>query len=157
MSFLDRLSKVVSETVDKGKKELDQLARINRIRGEIRDLEKQISDLRAQIQAAKLQLGAQALEMLRAGTLVSAELEPFVGKVAALEQEIATRQAAIQEKEAAIEAIKAEAVAAAPQPQPQPAATEAPAAQPETRFCPQCGAALVPGAAFCAQCGTRVQ
>ena len=160
MSFLDRLSRAVTQTVDKGKRELDQMQRINKIKGEIRDLEKKIADLGVQQQATVVQLGTQALEMLKAGTLSSPELQPFVDQVAQFEQEVAAHQATIQEQEAAIEAIKAEDNV--PQAEPaQPAAPAAPGTAPAApqagAFCPQCGGALQPGAAFCAQCGARLQ
>ncbi len=146
MSFLDRIGKAISETAAKAKQELDQMARINRIKGEIRDLEKKIKGFQDQIRAIKFQAGERALEMLRSGALQSAELQPFADEIARLEQEIAACQGEIAQKEAAIEAIKAETAAPA---QPAPAAEG-------QRFCPQCGAPVVPGAVFCTQCGTKL-
>lgn len=145
MSFLDRVGKAISETAAKAKQELDQMARINRIKGEIRDIEKKIKDFQDQIRTLKFQAGEKALEMLRSGALQSAELQPFADEIARVEQEIAACREEIAQKEAAIEAIKAEAAAPA---QPAPAEGQ--------RFCPQCGAPAVPGAAFCAQCGARL-
>ncbi|MGB9723182.1 MAG: zinc-ribbon domain-containing protein [Chloroflexia bacterium] len=145
MSFLDRVGKAISETAAKAKQELDQMARINRIRGEIRDLEKKIKDFEEQIRAIKFRAGEKALEMLRSGVLESAELQPFADEIARLEQEIAACREEITQKEAAIEAIKAEAAAPA---QPAPAEGQ--------RFCPQCGAPVVAGAAFCSQCGAKL-
>ncbi len=147
MSFLDRVGKAISETAAKAKQELDQMARINRIKGEIRDLEKKIEDFRTQIRAAQLQAGEKALEMLRSGVLQSDELQPFADEIARLEQEIAACQEEIAQKEKAIEAIKAESAA------PAPAAPAEPKGQ---RFCPQCGAPATPGAAFCSKCGTKL-
>lgn len=155
MSFLDRLSRAVTSTVDKGKRELDQMQRINRIKGEIRDLEKKIADLGTQRQAAVVQIGTQALDMLRAGSLTSPELQPLVDQIAQFEQEAAAHQVTIKEKEAAIEAIKAEDRAPAPAPAAAGPAPAPPAPQ-AGAFCPQCGGALQPGAAFCAQCGTKL-
>ncbi len=145
MSFLDRVGKAISETAAKAKQELDQMARINRIKGEIRDLEKKIEDFRAQIRANQLQAGEKALEMLQSGALQSTELQPFADEIARLEQEIAACREEIAQKEKAIEAIKAESAAPAP-------------AEPKgQRFCPQCGAPVTPGAAFCSRCGTKLE
>ncbi len=145
MSFLDRVGKAISETAARARQELDQMARINRIRGEIRDIEKKVKDFQEQIRAAQFRAGERALEMLRSGTLQSAELQPFADEIARIEQEIAACQEEIARKEAAIEAIKAEA--------PAPAQ---PAPQEGQRFCPQCGVPAMPGAAFCAQCGAKL-
>ncbi len=147
MAFLDRLAKAVSDTVEKGKREIDQMAQINRIRGEIRELEQQISALDAQIKAQKTELGDKVLAMLQAGSLSDPELLPYVDRIAGFETEIAGHRGTIAEKEAAIEAIKVE-----------PPAPAAEGAAPEAagKFCPQCGGALAEGAAFCAQCGAKL-
>lgn len=145
MSFLDRVGKAISETAAKTKQEMERMARINRIKGEIRDIEKKIKDFQDQIRTLKFQAGEKALEMLRSGELQSAELQPFADEISRIEQEIAACREEIAQKEAAIEAIKAEAAAPA-----QSAPAEGP------RFCPKCGAPAVPGAAFCAQCGARL-
>jgi predicted nucleic acid-binding Zn-ribbon protein len=148
MSFLDRVGKAISETAAKTKQEVERMARINRIKGEIRDLEKKIQGFQDQIRAIQLQAGQKALEMLQSGALESAELRPFADEIARLEQEIAACREEISQKEAAIEAIKAEAAAPAQPAQPAPAEGQ--------RFCPQCGAPVVPGAAFCSQCGAKL-
>lgn len=147
MSFFDRVGKAISETAAKAKQELDQMARINRIKGEIRDLEKKIEDFRVKIRATQLQAGEKALEMLKSGALQSAELQPFADEIARLEQEIAACREEIAEKEKAIEAIKAETAAPAP---------EASAEPKGQRFCPQCGAPVISEAAFCSRCGTKL-
>jgi chromosome segregation ATPase len=153
MSFLDRMAKAVSDTVDRGKRELDQMSRINRINGEIRELEKKIADLGAQVQAVKVQIGEKAVEMLKGGTLNNPDLQALVDQIAGFEREITAHQAAIGDKKAAIETIKAEEQKpAAPAQAAAPAQPAAPAAG---RFCPQCGAAVAEGAAFCAQCGAK--
>lgn len=157
MSFLDRLSKAVTETVDRGKREVDQFMRIQKINGEIGEIEKKIAEMGAQIQGIKVQIGEKAVEMLRAGTLQNPDLQALVDQIVGIEQEIANQQAQIAEKKAAIEAIKAEDEAQAKAQAQAPAAAgsqAAPAAG--ARFCPQCGAQVPEGAAFCAQCGAKL-
>ena len=152
MSFLDRLSKAVSETVDRGKREVDEFMQIQRINGEIGDIEKKIAEFGARIQGIKVQIGEKAVEMLRAGGLVNPELQGMLDQIVGIETEVTGQQALIAEKKAAIEALKAESEAQAAA--VAPAAPEAAASA--GRFCPQCGAQMAEGAAFCAQCGAKV-
>ncbi len=168
MSLLDRVTKAVGDAVDRGKKEVDQFVRIQKINGEIGDMERSIADFRNQIQEARQQAGEKAIEMLRAGTLACPDLQNFVDKVGGIEQQIASEEAAISGKRAEIERIKAEheeaktdAAAAPVVPPPIPDAAETPAAAPpapapSARFCPQCGAQLSGGGAFCPQCGAKI-
>ena len=75
MSFLDKMAKAVSDTVDRGKKEVDQFMRAQKVKGEISQTEHQIQDASAQVQRVKQEIGEKAIEMVRAGTLVSTELQ----------------------------------------------------------------------------------
>jgi predicted nucleic acid-binding Zn-ribbon protein len=158
MSFLDKVTKAVGGAVDKGKREVDQFVRIQKINGQIGEIEKKIAGFKDQIQQTKVQVGEKAVEMLRAGTLASPDLQAMVDQITGIEKQIAAEQAAIVEKKAEIEKIKAEdeAQAAAEAAQPQPAApTAAPPAAPAVKFCPKCGApaGTTP---FCSQCGTKL-
>ncbi len=133
-------------------------------------MEKKIADYRNQIQHTKQQAGEKAMELLRAGTLICPDLQPFVQQVAGIEQQISAEETRIAEKKAEIEKIKAEheaekaAVPVSPppvpaetpvSPPPVPSATSA-APAPSPRFCTQCGAQLTGGGAFCTQCGAKV-
>jgi uncharacterized phage infection (PIP) family protein YhgE len=170
MSFLDRVTKAVGDAVDRGKKEVDQFMRIQKINGLIGESEKKISQCEAQIQQVKLDIGEHAVQMLRAGTLTSPELQAMVDQIAASEQQVAAEQSAILEKKAEIEKIKAEdqtpAAGQAEGEAPDAAASAAPAAAPVPsqpavagspfRFCPQCGAPASGSGSFCMQCGARL-
>ncbi len=159
MSLLDRVTKAVGDAVDRGKKEVDLFVRIQRINGEIGDLEKRIAEFKRQIQQTRQQAGERAIELLRAGALVCSDLQPFEEQAKGIEQQIAAEETAITEKRAEIEKLKAEheAVKAAedevPAVPPQPAAVAPPT---PARFCAQCGARLADSGAFCPQCGTRI-
>jgi hypothetical protein len=169
MGFLDKVTKAVGDVVDKGKKEADQFMRIQRIKGEIGEMEKRIADHQGQIVQAKAKAGEEAIARLRAGTLTMADLQPFADQVIDLEQKIAADQEAIAGKRDDIEQIKAEdddpkpaaAVAAAPAPAgPPPLPVTAAAAPPPVpaaggKFCPQCGAKAT-GGAFCGECGAKL-
>ena len=153
MSFLDKVTKAVGDAVDKGKREVDQFVRIQKINGQIGDVEKKITGFKNQIQQTRVEIGERAVGMLRSGTLASPDLQALVDQITGIEQQIEAEQAAIADKRAEIEKIKAEgeiqADAAAEPAQPQAAAA------PSTKFCPQCGAQVVT-APFCSQCGTKL-
>jgi wobble nucleotide-excising tRNase len=151
MSFLDKVTKAVGDAVDKGKKEVDQFVRIQKINGQIGEIEKKIADFKDQIQQTKVQVGEKAVEMMRAGALASPDLQAMVDQITGIEQQIAAEQALIVEKKAEIEKIKAEDAAQAAAPTQPQAAAAAPAA----KFCPSCGAPAGT-APFCSQCGAKL-
>jgi NADH pyrophosphatase NudC (nudix superfamily) len=124
--------------------------RIQKINGEISEIEKGIAGLKEQIQTATKLAGEKAVAMAKAGEITVPELKAFADQIAGFEQEIAAQETAIADKKKAIEAIKAEdevkEAAAAP---------EAPAAPAPARFCSACGASLAGAGAFCPQCGAK--
>jgi chromosome segregation ATPase len=159
MSLFDKVTKAVGDVVDRGKKEADQFVRIQRIKGEISDLDKKVSGFKTQIEQAKVAAGSKAIELLRAGTLASPDLKPFLDQIVGLEEQVAAEEAAIAEKRADIEKIKAEdeaapEAAAAEAVPPVATAPAAPAAPAASKFCSQCGATLT-GGQFCPQCGAK--
>jgi wobble nucleotide-excising tRNase len=160
MSFLDRVTKAVGDAVDRGKKEVDQFVAIQKINGQIGNVENRISESKVQIQQTTLKIGEMALEMLGTGTLVSLEMQILRDQITGIEQQIAAAEAEIAEKRAEIEKIKAEdkaanapttAAAEPPPPPPPPIPTSS-----AGRFCPQCGAAAGASGAFCGQCGAKL-
>jgi hypothetical protein len=186
MSFFDKVTKAVSETVDRGKKEVDQFMRIQKVKGEIGKEEEGIRAATARAQQAKLEIGDQVIARLKAGTLDDANLRAEADRVAAIDAEIAGHQSVIAEKRAEIARIEAEGVAptaAAPLAPAVPAASAAPAGPPPlpgtvlaappaamppplpppgsapspvTTTCSQCGAVIVASAAFCTECGAKL-
>lgn len=177
MGFFDKVTKAVGDVVDKGKKDIDQFMRIQKINGEINAIEAKVAGLKAEIQQNSQEAGQKAIALVRAGGLSSPDLQVFADKLAGIEQQIAAEQAAILAKKADIERIKAEdaAQAAPPPPVPAPAAA-APTALPPlpapppaadvpagpivpplptaASTCPQCGKPLT-GGAFCTECGAK--
>ncbi len=172
MSFLDKMTKAVGDVVDKGKKDVDQFMKIQKINGEIGAMEKKVAGFKTQIEQAKVEAGGKAIALLRAGMLSSAALQPFLEQVTGFEQQIAAEEANIAEKKAEIEKVKAEHEAehstAAPQvaqpvvPPPVPAASAtppppsppAPAWAAAAKVCTQCGAQVTSGV-FCPACGAK--
>jgi hypothetical protein len=158
MSLLDRMTKAVGDVVDRGKKEVDQFVRIQKINSQISDIEKGMGEFKSQIQQSKVKIGEMAIEMLRAGTLASPEMQSLLDQIAGIEGRIVSAESEIAEKRAEIDGIKSEGRAAKtpaapeedvklPPPPPPPPSTN--------RFCPQCGAAAGAGT-FCGQCGSRL-
>jgi hypothetical protein len=163
MSILDRVTKAVGDVVDRGKKELDQFVRIQKINGQIGDLEKNIGESNGQIQQIKVKTGERAIDMLQAGTLASPEMKVLLEQVSGIQQQIASSEAEITQKRAEIERIKVEAKPATPPspavvdtaiPPPPPTAVPPPPPPATDRYCPQCGASASTGA-FCPQCGAK--
>jgi hypothetical protein len=164
MGFFDKVTKAVGDVVDKGKKDIDQFMRIQKINGEISAIEAKVAELKAAVQQNSQQTGEKAIALVRAGGLSSPDLQVFVEKLAGIEQQIAAEQAAILSKKADIERIKAEDAAAAPMAPPalpaQPPAVDVPAAPivlplpNAASTCSQCGKPLT-GAAFCTECGAK--
>jgi cell division septum initiation protein DivIVA len=155
MSFFDKVTKAVGDVVDRGKAELDQFKRIQKINGEIGEMEKTIAESNSQIQAATQQAGATAITLVRAGTIASPDLKGFVDQIAGFEKQIAEQSAAVAGKRQEIEAIKAEDEAAAAKAAEATAVPPVPAAPAAARFCAACGASLAGAAAFCPQCGAK--
>ncbi len=172
MSFLDKVTKAVGGVVDKGKKDVDQFMKIQKINGEIGAMEKKVADLKAQIEHTTAEAGREAIALLRASTLAPADVQPFLAKVIGFEQQIAAEEASIAGKKAEIEKVKAEheaehaaaatqvaqPVAAQPIPAasatPPPPSPPAPASAAAEKVCVQCGAKLT-GGAFCPACGAK--
>jgi len=160
MSFLDRVTKAVGDAVDRGKKEVDQFVQIQRINGQIADLEGTIKQCRERIEEATLKIGKIAVEMLRAGNLASPEMQALLDEITRIERGVGEAECQIAGKKAEIEQIRAEAStekspeASAAQPQPE-APYPVPTAPP-TRACPQCGAEAGETGSFCSQCGARL-
>ncbi len=166
MSFLDKVSKAVGDAVDKGKKDVEQFVKIQKINSDIGGIEKKISTFERQIEQAKQAAGERAIDLVRSGALASPELQSFVDQVRGLAEQIEAERAAIAAKRTDIERIKAEHAAehagehGAPVAPPAPAAAgpvppSPAAAAPEGKVCGQCGA-KVAGGAFCPECGAKL-
>ena len=155
MSFLDRISKVVSRGVDAAKREAERMTRIAKIRGEIRALKAEIADQEAQIQGWKMELSDKVLELFREGRLKTPELKTVVDQIEEAQGQIAEPQQVIAEKEAEIEAIRAESEEDVEEVEAE-AEGEVEGAADAGVVCPKCGSAVPEGAAFCAQCGGKI-
>lgn len=108
MSFFDKVAKAVTDTVDKGKKEVDQFMRVQKVRGEISQVEQQIQAANAEVQRVKVLVGEKAIAMLQAGTLAAPELQSLAAPLAGVEGQIAAHRAVIAEKQQEIARIEAE-------------------------------------------------
>ena len=130
MGFFDKVTKAVGDAVDKGKKDIDQFMRIQKINGEISAVEAKVAELKTQVQQNAQSAGQKAIDMVRAGSLSSPDLQTFVDKLAGIEKQIAAEQASVLAKKADIERIKAEDEAPAAAPPPAPAVPAVPTAPP---------------------------
>jgi len=159
MSFLDKVAKAVGDVVDRGKKDVDQFLRIQKINSEIGGMESKIAEWKGQIQQLQQQTGEKAIAHFRAGTLASADLKPYADQLSGFEQQIATEEAAIAAKKAEIEAIKSEDAHEEAVPPPPTESVEPPVVTPPPasgdKSCRACGA-KANGGAFCSQCGAKL-
>jgi len=164
MSILDRVTRAVGDAVDRGKKEVDQFVRIQKINSQIGDLEKGIQECNGQIQQVKIKIGEIAIEMLKAGNLVSPEIQSLADQINASQQKIASLNDEIGGKKLEIEQIKSEGKSpvqpgmAVPDPSvipPPPPPPPPPVPSAAERLCPQCGTRAGAGS-FCTECGARL-
>lgn len=160
MSLLDRVTKAVGDVVDRGRKEVDQFVQIQRINGQIADLEGTIKQCRDRIEQATVKIGQIAVEMLRTGKIASPEMQVLLDEITRIEQGVGEAECQIAGKKAEIEQIRAEASTEkspeAPAAEPQPDAPSPVPTEPATRACPQCGAKAGERGSFCSQCGARL-
>jgi chromosome segregation ATPase len=162
MSILDRVTKVVGDVVDRGKKEVDQFVRIQKINSQIGDLEKSILECNGQIQQSKIKIGEMTLEMLQAGTLSSPEIKALADQIVESQKQISSFNDEIGQRKAEIERVRAEGkstdqtspVVAEPSVAPPPPPPPPPPPAPE-RCCPQCGTRAGAGG-FCSECGAKL-
>jgi prefoldin subunit 5 len=156
MSILDRVTKAVGGAVDRGKKEVDQFVRIQKINGQIGDLEKSVREYSGHIQQIKAEIGEIAVGMLQAGTLASPEMKALLDQITGLQQQIGSCEAEVSQKRAEIDGIKAEGKASTP-PNPVIVDSTIPPPPPPVadRFCLKCGVRAGAGA-FCSECGARL-
>jgi prefoldin subunit 5 len=156
MSILDRVTKAVGEAVDRGKKEVDQFVRIQKINSQIGDLEKGARQYSNRIQEIKAEIGGMAIDMLKVGTLSSPEMKALLDQITGIQQQIASCEAEVSQKKAEIERIKAEGKTSTP-PTPVVVDSVIPPPPPPVadRVCPKCGVQAGAGV-FCSECGAKL-
>jgi hypothetical protein len=161
MSFLDNLTKRVSQSVERAKFEAEKIQRTLR-------LESELGDLKKQLDGKRLEFGDRALELYRAGMIQSPtlgsilrDIETFYQKVTVKEEELKIAQAEqFVEPNAPPPPPPAQYVPVSVEPsatQPPPS-TPPPAApaQAGTKPCPNCQFQMPATSVFCPSCGTRV-
>lgn len=167
MSFLDNITKRVSQGVERAKFEADKIQRTLR-------LESELGDLKKQLDGKRLEFGDRALELYRAGMIQSPtlgsilrEIEAFQQKTTLKEEELKIAQAdQFAEPPSAVTPstmnvpVSVEPSAAPPSYIPPsytpPPPTSAPTGQPGIKSCPNCQFEMPATAAFCPNCGMRV-
>ncbi len=176
MAFFDKLAKKVSKGLEQATFEAEKLVRVNKLKTDL-------SALRNELLQVKATLADQIMELHQTGSLNLPELgEPIQAvtvleeRVAAQEDELLTAQAQTYQSREEAE-VPVAPVVAPPEAVPKAAAPEAPEAAPPaapeevgeeqgeapagvaaapSKFCAECGAALLDEASFCANCGAKV-
>jgi len=153
MSFLDKVTKAVGDVVDKGKREVDEFVRIQKINGQIGEIEKKITEFRKQIDQTKVEIAEKAVGMVRAGTLTSPDLQAMVDQITGVEQQIAASRRPLSRRRRRSRRSRPRTKPTtqrrlSPQHRPQrpplqPSSARSAAPRPEP-------------APFCSQCGTKI-
>jgi zinc-ribbon domain len=173
MSFLDNLTKKVSQGVERAKFEADKIQRTLR-------LESELGDLKKQLDGKRLEFGDRALELYRAGMIQSPtlgsilrEIEAFQQKNTLKEEELKIAQAEQFVEPGGTAPVTAQSVPVSVEPPtpsytpppapsytPSPAPTYTPPPAPVsttgTKDCPNCQFQMPTTAVFCPNCGMRV-
>ena len=168
MAFVNRFKHGLNVTKFKA----DQMLRINKIQTEI-------NTIRQQVSGARMEIANTAFELYKQGRVEDPDIKRLCTAVEDLLGQIS-------EREAMIEAIRAEEAPRQPEedwgaPQnpcpycsfdlpegsvffpncgrslPETLAVETPSAQAPDSTCPQCQAQLPPGVSFCPNCGCQIQ
>ncbi len=168
MSFLDNLTKRVSQGVERARFEADKIQRTLR-------LESELGDLKKQLDGKRLEFGDRALELYRAGMIQSPTLGSILREIEAFQQKstLKEEELKIAQGEQFVEPAGAAPTPSAQHvpvsvepatppsytppsytPPPTPPATSA--AQVGTKSCPNCQYEMPTTAAFCPNCGMRV-
>ena len=174
MSLFKRIADGLTDGLDRAQWEADKLVKVNRIRGQISDLERELS-------SAQARLANKVLELHADGRLQVPELDEPIWGIADIDARLDEMRedltsasamrfedAQVAQKQAQPKQPRAEEVQAeegkpdGPQLAEQPVATEgAPPptsseAAPGARFCASCGTSLQQDARFCPECGQKV-
>ena len=135
----------------------DQRRAINKVKGELKNLEKQIDEMTTAV-------GIQAVGLHEAGKLTSPELKPLCQHIVELRAALTQQQAELAKLEAlegAERAAPGPVCSACGKPQSSegtfcPYCGAARPASDAERFCTACGARLRSNSKFCAKCGQAV-
>ena len=127
------------QTANVAKFKAEQLLRVQGVQNEI-------STINQQVNGIKDRIAGKVLELRQNGPLGLPEVASIEGL-----------QAQIAQKEAQIEAIRAEQPPQSGAPAPQPGYQPAPQAAPGTKTCPNCQTVVPVAAMFCTSCGHNFQ
>lgn len=162
MSFLDNLTKKVSQSVERAKFEADKLQRTLRMESELNDLKKGLDNKR-------LEFGDRALELYRAGMIQSPTLGSILRDIETSQQKITLKEEELKIAQAeqfvepgqtgtpvTSQSVPVSVEPSTPRPTVPPVAPAAPVASAASKTCPTCQFQMPNTAVFCPSCGTRV-
>lgn len=172
MSFIDNITKKVTQGVERAKFEADKLQRTLR-------LETELNDLKKQVDGKRLEFGDRALELFKAGKIQSPTLGEILRAIEGLQVRVTLKEEELKLSQADTytetpgftpPAAQQVPISVAPQQtQPPPSYTAPaptppsytppapnPAPQASTKTCANCGFQMPATAQFCPSCGTRI-
>jgi hypothetical protein len=170
MDFLDKLSKTVSQGIDRARFEADKFQKTSRIQGELNDLKKTLD-------SRMIELGYRAYDLFRAGKITSPSVAELARAIDEIRSELVVKEEELKEAQdwiyiepedqsetpaapPPVQNIPVERESSPPAPVPPPPhESSAPSyshAQPRTKVCPACGFEMPGRARFCPRCGHHV-
>jgi hypothetical protein len=169
MSFLDNISKKISEGVERAKFEAEKLQRTVALQNEL-------GELKRQLDGRRMEFGDRALELYKAGKIQSPTLGEILRAMEQLQVSITLKEEELKisqgnnyvepQQPAAPRAqdvpVSVDPPRANVPPEPPSAAGGPPPAQarpgsaPGTKVCPNCSFQMPATAVFCPNCGLRI-
>ena len=162
MSFIDNISKKISEGVERAKFEAEKVQRTM-------SLQSELGDLKRQLDGKRMEFGDRSLELYRAGKIQSPTLGEIMRAMEQLQVAITLKQEELKlaQGNSYVEpppsgpppAQNVPVSVAPPTPPPSQApqgAQARPGAMPGTKVCPTCNFQMPSTAMFCPNCGLRI-
>lgn len=158
MSFLDNISKKITEGVERAKFEAEKLQRVM-------GLQNELGELKRQMDGKRLEFGDRALELYKAGKIQSPTLGEILRAMEQLQVNITLKEeelklaqgnAFVEPAQPAPPPAQSVPISVEPQRQAPPPQAAQPGSVPGTKLCPNCSFQMPSTAVFCPNCGLRV-
>lgn len=154
MSFFDKISKTITQGVDRAKFEAEKFAKTTKLQSEVSDYQRQLNE-------KMVELGQRAYDLQRAGQISAPSIADLSRTVDQLRASLLAKEEELRaaQNENFIEPLGSY-TPPPPAPQQVPIETAPPPPPRSTssgpKSCPNCGFSMPGSAMFCPNCGTRV-
>ena len=155
MSFLDNISKKISEGVERAKFEAEKLQRTVALQNEL-------AEIKRQLDAKRMEFGDRAMELYKAGKIQSPTLGELMRAMEQLQVRLTLKEEELKlaHSQTYVEPQPSPGAQSVPinvEPAtPPPSAQTRPGGAPDTKVCSNCSFQMPSSAVFCPNCGLRV-